>query len=59
MTVETLYLEAAAMSIRSVISVRRMVFLKTILRRHKDEITRTVYFAMKAKQYKGDWYDLV
>ena len=45
--VETLYLETGAMSIRSVISVRRMIYLKTVLNRHKDEVTKKVYFAMK------------
>ena len=52
--VETLYLETGAMSIRSVISVRRMIYLKTILNRHKYEVTRKVYFAMKENPYKGD-----
>ena len=57
--VETLYLETGAMSIRSVISVRRMIYLKTILNRHKDEVTRKVYFAMKENPFKGDWYNQI
>jgi hypothetical protein len=54
--VETLYLETASMSIRCVISVRRIIYLKTILSRHNDEVTKKVYLAMKANPYKGDWY---
>ena len=57
--VETLYLETGTMSIKSVISVRRMLYIKNILSRHKDEIIRKVYFAMKEKPYKGDWYNQV
>ena len=44
------------MSIRCVISVRRNIYLKTILRRHNDEVTKKVYLAKKANPYKGDWY---
>ena len=47
--VETLYLETGDMSIKSVISVRRMLYLKNILSRHKDEVIIRVYFAMKEK----------
>ena len=58
-TVETLYQETGAMSVRNVISVRRMLYLKTILDREDHEITKKVYTAMKNKPYKGDWYNLV
>ena len=54
--VETLCLETSAISIRSVMSVRRMIFLKIILSRSEDEVTKKVYLAMKANPYKGDWY---
>ena len=47
------------MSTKSVISVRRMLYLKNILSRHKDEVIRKVYFAMKEKPYKGDLYNPV
>ena len=57
--VETFYLVTRTMSIKSVISVRRMLYLKNILSRHKDEVIRKVYFAMKEKPYKGDWYNQV
>ena len=58
-TVETLYQETGAMSVRNVISVRRMLYLKTILDREDHEITKKVYTAMKNKPYNGDWYNLV
>ena len=47
------------MSIKNVISVRRMVYLKTILDRHESEITKKVYTEMKNKPYKGDWIHIV
>jgi hypothetical protein len=58
-TVETLYLETGAMSIKNVISVRRMLYLKTILDRHDNEIIKKVYIAMKSNPHKGDWIKLV
>ena len=58
-TVETLYQETGAMSVKHVIAVRRMLYLKTILDREEHEITKQVYYAMKKKPYKGDWYNLV
>ena len=36
--------------------MRRIIYLKTILSRHNDEVTKKVYLAMKANPYKGDWY---
>ena len=58
-TVETLYQETGAMSVKHVIAVRRMLYLKTILDREEHEITKKVYTAMKNKTLKGDWYNLV
>ena len=58
-TVETLCQETGAMSVRQVISVRRMLYLKTILDRDDHEITKKIYNAMKNKPLKGDWYNLV
>ena len=57
--VETLYLETSTLSIKHVISVRRMLYLKTILSRHEDEVVRRVYMAMKERPLKGDWYNRV
>ena len=36
-----------------------MCYLQTILKRHKSELIRRVYFAMKNKPVKGDWIKLV
>ena len=47
------------MSVRNVISVRRMLYLKTILDREDHEITMKVYVAMKNNTHKGDWYNLI
>ena len=57
--VEMLYLETAELPIKHVISVRRLLYLHTIIKRHKTEITRKVYTAMKDEPYKGDWINLV
>ena len=54
--VETLYLETSTLSIKYVISVRRMLYLKTILSRHEDEVIRRVYQAMKERSLKGNLY---
>ena len=53
--VEMLYLETAELPIKSVIIVRRLLYLQTILKRHKEELTSKVYFAMKEEPLKGDW----
>ena len=47
------------MSMKNVISVRRMIYLKTILDRHDNEIIKKVYNEMKSNPYKGDWIKLV
>ena len=56
---EFLHLETGTLSISSVIAVRQMCYLQTILKRHKSELIRRVYFAMKNKPVKGDWIKLV
>ena len=54
--VEALYLETSTLSLRHVISVRRMIYLKVILSRTNEEVIRKVYIAMKENPIKGDWY---
>ena len=56
---EQLYLETGCLPLSYVITARRMIYLKTILDRHKDEITSRIYYAMKENPYKGDWYILL
>ena len=57
--VETLFLETSALSIKHVISVRRIMYLKNILNKHEDEVVSKVYNAMKNSPLKGDWYNLI
>ena len=57
--VEQLYLETATLSVTQIISVRRMIYLQTILQRPEGELVRNIYEAMKADPLPGDWYRLV
>ena len=36
-----------------------MIYLKTILDRHDEEIIKKVYIAMRENPLKNDWYHLV
>ena len=56
---EMLYLETAQITIKSVISARRLLYLHTILTRHENELTRQIYSAMKEAPLKDDWIHLV
>ena len=56
---EHLYLEMAALPINYVLSVRRMIYLHTILRRHDNEITKKVYLCQKNSPLPGDWCQMV
>ena len=58
-TTEMLYLETSEIPVKNVISVRRLVYLHTILKRHDDEITKKVYVAMKENPLKYDWIELI
>ena len=57
--VEHLYLEMADLPIPYVLSVRRMIYLGTILRRHDNEITQKVYLCQKSSPLPGDWCQMV
>ena len=59
MPVETLYLETLTFSIKHMISFRQMLYLKTLLSRHEDEVVRRAYHAIKERPWKGDWYNKV
>ena len=56
---EQLYLETASISVTQIISVRRMIYLQTIIQRTEGELIRNIYEAMKADPLPGDWYKLV
>ena len=59
MPTKILYLELGQIPIKSVIAVRRILYLHNILKRHKSELIRRVYCAMKNNTTKGDWIELV
>ena len=56
--IEFIYLEIGALP-RYVISVRRMIYLQTSLKRHMDEITRRIYECQKTNPTPGDWCEQV
>ena len=57
--IKMLYLETAQLPVKNQISVRRLLYLKTILDKHESELIRQVYCAMKEDPVKGDWIHLV
>jgi hypothetical protein len=57
--VEMLYLESAQLTIQSIISVRRLLYLHEILSRSESELIYQVYSAMKEAPLKDDWIHLV
>jgi exonuclease III len=56
---EILYLETGALPIEHVITVGRLSYLKTILSRDEDEITKKVYRAQMNDPTPGDWVNQV
>ena len=56
---EHIYLELAVLPIPYVLSVRRMIYLQAILKRHDDEITKKVYLCQKSSPLPGDWCQLI
>ena len=56
---QMLYLETAQLPIINVITVRRLLYLHTILTRHDTELIKQIYSAMKDDPIKGDWIHIV
>ena len=56
---EFLYLESGAIPLRFILSARRINYLKTILNREPEELTRRIYDAQILKPCDGDFVDLV
>ena len=56
---EMLYLETGELDLPSVISVRRLMYWFNIVKRHKKELIRQIYHAMKNTPAKGDWIHLL
>ena len=52
---EMLFLETSEIPVKHVRSVRRLMYLHTLLKRHDNEITKRVYKAMKEQPLKDDW----
>ena len=50
-----LYMDKAQIPFKSVISVRRLLYLHTILTRHENELTKQIYSAMYEERLKDDW----
>ena len=57
--VEMLFLETGQISIYHVISVRRLMYWHTILKRNSEELIYHIYRAMKETPLKGDWIKLL
>ena len=57
--VEMLFLETGQIPISHVISVRRIMYWHTILKRHNDELIFQIYMAMKETPLNGDWIKLL
>ena len=56
---EHIYIELSVLPIPYVLSVRRMIYLQTILKRDQDKITRKVYLCQKKNPLPGDWCHLI
>jgi hypothetical protein len=57
--VEMLYLETGALPIPYVITIRRLSYLQTILKRNDCEIVKKIYNAQKNRPCKGDWINII
>ena len=47
------------MTLESVISVRRILYFHTLLKRHDSEITKRIFKAMEKEPLKDDWINLL
>ena len=57
--IEHMFLETGCLPIPYVISVRRLCYLQTILKRHTSEVTRRVYDSQRENPHPGEWCELV
>ena len=56
---EHLYLEMSVLPITYIITIRRMIYLQTILTRSENELIYRIYNAQKEHPVKGDWWNQV
>ena len=57
--IEFLYLETGSISVSHIISSRRMMYLRTILCREDEELTKRVFREQEKNTTKGDFVELV
>ena len=57
--IEFLYLETGSISISHIIASRRMMYLRTILCREDEELTKRIYREQEKNTTKGDFAELV
>ena len=57
--VEHLYLETAALPIDFILTSRRLIYLKQILDREEEEITKKIYCCQMKNSVPGDWCELI
>ena len=56
---ELFWLESGKISIRYMVSKRRLMYLWTILKQKDDQLIGKTYNAQLLKPTKGDWYEMV
>ena len=56
---ELLYLETGCLSLLDIDTVRRLIYLHSILQRPETEIVRKVFFEQKKNPCRGDWITIV
>ena len=57
--IENLYLETAALPIDFILTSRRLIYLKQILDREEEEITKKMYRCQMKYPVLGDWCELI
>ena len=55
--IEQLFLETGALPVKYVLSIRRMIYLQTILKRDDSDLLKRVYRAQKDDPIQGDWVE--
>ena len=56
---EFLFLETGSLSVKDIISSRRMNYLRTLLRREDDELTKRILREQEKNPTAGDFTDMI
>ena len=56
---EFLYLETGSLPLEFIISIRRMIYLKTLLMRNEEELTKRILEEQQKNPTPGDFVELV